>query len=76
MHTTVSELIEKLKTFSPDTLVLVDGYEDGYADIGAITPSKVTLNVHKEEYYGPHDEIDGSNMSAIIIKRAPNPNNP
>lgn len=46
MHTTVSELIEKLKTFSPDTLVLIDGYEDGYADIGVIKPSKVTLNVH------------------------------
>ena len=59
---TVKELIEQLQQLDPDLRVFTEGYEGGYND-ASITPSNVmeiALNVHKEWYYGKHEDADSS----------------
>jgi len=67
---TVSELIEKLKTYSSDTLVLVDGYEGGYSEISSVKEIKVKLNVNSESYNGPHDDTSDADTDVIVIRRS------
>lgn len=56
---TVKELIEQLQTLDPDLHVFVRGYEGGYDDVGPISPvMEIALDVHKEWYYGKHEEAD------------------
>jgi hypothetical protein len=56
---TVKELIEQLQTLDPDLHVFVRGYEGGYDDAGpASSIMEVALDVHKEWYYGKHEEAD------------------
>jgi hypothetical protein len=71
---TVKELIQILSQFPQDQIVLVTGYEDGYSDIAKVETTKVKLNYFKEDYYGPHNEIDGADTEVIKIVRANNPN--
>lgn len=71
---TIKDLIEKLQALSPDTLVLIDGYEGGYSDIGNPRIISVRLNVHEEDYYGPHDIDDKADVKALLLPRSPNPN--
>ncbi len=71
---TVKELIQQLQKCDPETLILVDGYESGFSDISKIREIKVELNVHTEEYNGPHEETDKSNTKAYLLGRLPNPN--
>jgi hypothetical protein len=52
---TIQELIDKLKTFPPETMVVVKGYEDGYNDISSFEKVALQLNAHEEWYYGQHD---------------------
>jgi hypothetical protein len=51
----IKELIEELKKYPQDSRVVVQGYEEGYNDITAISQLKIALNVHKEDYYGAHE---------------------
>jgi hypothetical protein len=56
---TVKELIEQLQQLDPDLHVFVSGYEGGYNDAGPIGPvMEIALDVHKEWYYGKHEEAD------------------
>lgn len=71
---TVGELIEELKKYHSDDLVLVEGYEGGFSDISVAQERTVRLNQYKEEYYGPHELDSNSNQRAVIFFRAPNPN--
>ena len=66
---TVKELIEKLKEYPQDDLILVQGYEGGFSDIGQIQSTKVDLNYYTEEWNGPHEENHGNQTKAVIIKR-------
>ncbi len=74
MPTTVGKLIQQLKLLPSETLVLVDGYEGGYADISKPKSVKVKLNVNQEDYYGPHEESIDADVNAIVIGRTPNQN--
>lgn len=74
MSTTVRELINKLQAMPQEAVVLVDGYEGGLSDIGAIKTTLVDLNVNKEDYYGPHEESSSGSTNAVLLRRAPNPN--
>jgi len=75
---TVAELIETLREFNPETRVVVDGYEGGYADVAVSETTPILLNVHHEWYYGEHD-IPGlvtgraaegkKKVDAVILKR-------
>jgi len=55
-----AELITKLQAL-PDhsKRVIVRGYEGGYHDITKFEFVNLRLNVHKEWYYGNHDEARG-----------------
>jgi len=74
---TVAEVIEALQEFDPKTRVLVNGYEGGYDDIAISEVIPVVLNVHREWYYGKHDEVrmvtqaigGKKQIDAVILKR-------
>jgi hypothetical protein len=71
---TVKELVEALGTFPQDTLVMVQGYEGGFSDVGSILFRKMQLNVNKEEWDGPHEQADDGDASAVLLIRMDNPN--
>ena len=63
---TTTELIEKLKQFPSDTIVVVSGYEDGYNDIYNVKQISIKLNANKEEYYGAHKAYTGEDAVPAI----------
>jgi hypothetical protein len=67
--TTIAELIEKLREFPQDARVIVNGYEGGYEDVTGVNAIPIKLNVHTEDYYGPHDDpVRGdADETAILI---------
>lgn len=71
---TVKELKKKLEQFQDDALVLVQGYEGGVSDIGAISASKVKLNFFDEDWNGPHEEDPNVETSAVLLMRKANTN--
>lgn len=74
MKLTVKKLKELLINYPENLLVLVEGYEGGYSDIGEIKETKVKLNIYKEDYMGPHEETPTAQEPAIILLKASNPN--
>lgn len=72
----VSELIEKLNDFPPDTRVVVRGYEGGFSDMDEIEETEIYLNCNTSWFYGPHEEVDYAHkkdkdkekVPAIILK--------
>lgn len=62
----VKELIEKLETLDPELHVFVYGYEGGY-DFVHLDPEEksVALDVHKEWYYGKHDDAEEHHESVV-----------
>ncbi len=52
---TVAELIKELEKLDPNLRVLVDGYEDGYADVASIRICTFRENVNDTWYQGSHD---------------------
>ena len=54
----VKDLIERLKTFDPELMVVRPGYEGGVTEIDHLTSIEVALNVNEEWYYGEHEQID------------------
>lgn len=74
MGYTVKDLKTILAQYSEETLVLVEGYEDGFSDIGNIKKSQVQLDKNNKDWEGPHAEVDIGGRPAILIIRAPNPN--
>jgi len=53
----VKELIEKLQTLDPETMVVVSGYEGGFHEVTTTEIVKIALNVNTSRYYGEHEEI-------------------
>lgn len=70
----VKELKAELSKYPDDTLVLVEGYEGGFSDIGFIKSIKVHLDINKEDYMGPHEENPKGTTSAVVLIKAQNPN--
>ena len=73
---TVNELIEQLKNYPGDMVVLTLGYEGGYND-AKLTTTNIVFNVNDKDtwYYGPHEcvcYVDGADESTecLIISRA------
>jgi len=66
---TVKELIEKLQQLDPELHVFVDGYEGGYDDVAISEVKDIALDVHKEWYYGKHDNFDEDRFfDAVVVK--------
>jgi len=80
---TKKELIELLSNYEDDTLILVDGYENGYDDIENITIGGVYPRLAHEWWEGKYsnadedwqnypelrEEIDKMQELAIILQR-------
>jgi hypothetical protein len=67
---TVRELIELLQKLPQNARVIVQGYEDGYNDIGDAQAIPIKINVNEEWYYGNHDDPrigDTPDEIAILI---------
>jgi len=58
----IKELIEKLKQFDPETLVVVDGYEGGQDDINDIRELTITLHPDTQSWEGKYSD------SSIYLK--------
>lgn len=56
---TVQELIDILKQYPSDSMVMVDGYEGEVVDLTPekIYTTKVVLDINSSDYYGPHHPI-------------------
>jgi hypothetical protein len=53
---TVQELIEKLQTFDPNMLVVVDGYEGGVSEAEHVSVADIILDYNKDQWYcGKHE---------------------
>ncbi|MFM9151729.1 MAG: hypothetical protein ACKOPU_05590 [Candidatus Planktophila sp.] len=72
---TVNELVEQLKNYPGDMMVLTLGYEGGYNDTELHTRN-IVFNVNDKDtwYYGPHERVeyvDGADESTecVIIGR-------
>jgi hypothetical protein len=68
----VKELIEILQKEDPETLVLVDGYEGGYASIDSICEKYVGEPRVREWYYGEYDNYKEGELfkyKAILLSR-------
>lgn len=55
---TASELITELQKLSPDTKVVVRGYEDGYNDILLLKPVRIKRQAVSHWYDGEYDSSD------------------
>jgi hypothetical protein len=66
------ELIEQLQKLDPETIVLVDGYEGGYAVPIGTKQMEVCGPFEREWYYGEYDDCGEEELlktKAIIISR-------
>ena len=57
----VSELIDKLSIYPKDMLIVIDGYEEGFAEAIKVKRLRVVLNKHEESdgsIYARHGKID------------------
>ena len=64
----VRELIEKLKTFPQDSMVVADGYEDGFDMVKKVSSIKIAENTRKEWYTGKYVESEDSNgIDAVLL---------
>jgi hypothetical protein len=61
---TIAELIDKLQEFSPDTKIVIRGYEEGYNDILEIISRKIELDTSSHWYEGSYKE--SKNSTAIF----------
>jgi hypothetical protein len=68
----VKELIELLQKLDPDTIVLVDGYEGGYAVPVGTKQIEVCGPFKREWYYGEYDDCKEDELlktKAFLIHR-------
>ena len=66
------ELIEQLQKIDPETIVLVDGYEGGYAIPVGIKYFDVCGPFKREWYYGEYDDCKKDDLlktKAFLIHR-------
>ncbi len=65
----VRELIEELQQYDPEVMVVINGYEGGYAEIKKMTEVDLMLGVNKEWYYGSHEitTTEEGDCKAILI---------
>ncbi len=68
MKMNVGELVEALKKYPQDARILVQGYEGGFSDI-VIKKTLVKLDVNKEDWNGPHDDVNGADTPAVVLIR-------
>ncbi len=66
---TAKELIDHLKTLSPDTNICIKGYEDGLDYVSLLRKAKILKDANSEWYYGSHQEVldfDSQHFDEIV----------
>lgn len=58
---TVGELVAELQKLPPELMIVTSGYEGGYITLSSPVTIRLALNVHKEWYYGPHEQVQDYN---------------
>ena len=71
---TASELIRLLQEFSPDTKIVVRGYEDGYNDILKLRQVKIKYNPDAAWYYGIYSDSEEADAILAVDPFGENPN--
>lgn len=68
---TVKELIEELQKYSPDKLVLVTAYEQGYNELEKVTEVKVNYKPSDKYWIGEYRDypLEECLTSAILLPR-------
>ena len=59
----VKELIERLNTLDPESMVVIRGYEGGVSEVVNAMEVVVALNVNTAWYYGKHAEVNTKNYN-------------
>jgi hypothetical protein len=54
-----------LKLLSPDAVVVVEGYESGFADVVEVPEGTLRPDVHKQWYYGRHEKAPANEPGTI-----------
>lgn len=67
---TAAELIERLKTLPPESIILVEGYETGYDDIVEITPEQVVWYRNARDWDGEYQAPERFSNSATKAVQA------
>jgi hypothetical protein len=68
---TVKELIEELQKHSPDKVVLVDAYEEGFDELEKVLSIKVAYKPKKNYWQGSYEDfpLDKCLIGAILLPR-------
>lgn len=54
----VSDLIQILSQYDPETVLVIPGYEGGFSPLHTARLETLLKNVNDEWYYGSHDTVD------------------
>lgn len=68
---TVKELMENLKPYGPDTMVVVNGYEGGYEELKFVEPINIKLNVYRCKTDDPLDLEGNDEAESMNSCRGP-----
>lgn len=63
----IKELIDKLQTYPPETMVVVSGYEGGVHEVNHPELIKIKTNVNTAWYYGEHEQDEKGDTPALHI---------
>ena len=63
----IEQLISVLQKYDPKARVIVQGYEEGYCDIHSLKEVPIKLDVHSEDYNGPHEKVDKSDADETAV---------
>lgn len=67
---TVSELITQLQTLPPNSLVVSEGYEDGYDTIKRVSVISVEKNPEQEWYVGKYIDSKKEDAQQVVFLNA------
>lgn len=64
----IQELITELQKLDPEKMVVIDGYEGGYNEVGEASPIRLNLRENEGMHYcGLHEESDTGECHAIRL---------
>lgn len=66
---TIKELINILRSYPEESTILLQGYEGGFSEISEVKYVGVKLNVYQEEWSGPHEIDEKSQIKSLILTR-------
>ncbi|MCJ8336103.1 MAG: hypothetical protein MJH10_18015 [Epibacterium sp.] len=66
---TVQELIDELKSYPKDMMVVIDTYEGGLYELGELEPIKVSLNPKTKRSYGSYSHCRKGGIPALWLDK-------